>query len=69
VYYFTVAPELNDMITVSLIDDDELVDVKKENEDYDHMNVVECNENNEEEPSIGNFSKQLLNMFFYVIQF
>ncbi|XP_027846330.2 uncharacterized protein LOC114126555 isoform X3 [Aphis gossypii] len=44
------SPELNDIITVSLIDD-ELVDIKKENEDYANLNVVETNVNNEEEPN------------------
>ncbi|XP_008186014.1 uncharacterized protein LOC100164223 isoform X1 [Acyrthosiphon pisum] len=45
------SPEHNDIITVSLIDEDELDDIKKENEAYNHMNVVdETIENNEEEP-------------------
>jgi len=64
-FYSFIAPELNDIITVSLIDD-ELVDIKKENEDYTNLNVVETNENNEEEPNEsfnGNSSKQLFNFF------
>ncbi|XP_015380189.1 PREDICTED: uncharacterized protein LOC107173948 [Diuraphis noxia] len=49
------SPELNDIITVSLIDDDdddddELNEIKKESEAYNNMNVVEeTRENNEEE--------------------
>jgi len=56
------------MITVSLIDD-ELVDIKKENEDYENLNVVETNEINEEEPNEslnGNSSKQLFNIFLFL---
>lgn len=57
-YVFSIAPELNDIITVSLIDDDELDEVKKENEAYNNQNIVdETHENNEEElielPSSG----------------
>jgi len=67
-YYSFIASELNDIITVSLIDD-ELVDIKKENEDYENLNVVEPNENNEEEPPNeslnGNSSKQLFYIFLY----
>lgn len=55
--YCNVAPEVDDIITVSLTDDNELVDIKKEN-DYDNLNVVESNENIEEEPASGNLSKQ-----------
>lgn len=65
-YYSFIAPELNDIITVSLIDD-ELVDIKKENEDYANLNVVETNVNNEEEPNEslnGNPSKKLFIIFF-----
>lgn len=51
-YSFSIAPELNDILTVSLIDDDELDDIKKENEAYNNANVVdETHENNEEEPT------------------
>jgi hypothetical protein len=59
------------MITVSLIDD-ELVDIKKENEDYENLNVVETNEINEEEPNEslnGNSSKQLFNIFSFFMSF
>jgi len=68
-YYFSIAPELNDIITVSLIDEDELDDIKKENEAYNSMHVVdETIENNEEEPielpPIGKTSKQYFNTFF-----
>lgn len=62
IYSSSIAPEHNDVITVSLIDDDELVEIKKENEAYNNVNIVdETHENNEEElielPSSGKSSK------------
>lgn len=57
-YSSSTVPELNDIVTVSLIDDDELNEIKKENEAYNNVNIVdETHENNEEElidlPSSG----------------